>query len=332
MLNVFLLLSSLIVILMGAHLFTNGIEWLGKRLKLAEGAVGSILAAVGTALPETMIPVIAILLGSKSGEDIGIGAILGAPFMLATLAMGIVGISIIIFKRRRLGQTNLNINPTVMRRDLSFFLVAYTVAISATFIANPLFRNFIAVLLVLIYVIYVWLTLRDNNTLGEAHLKPLFLARKVTYPKLKIILIQIIIALAMIIIGAHGFVNAIKSIAEILQVPGFILALIIAPVATELPEKFNSIIWVRSEKDTLAMGNITGAMVFQSSLIPALGITMTKWELTNIALVSASFAILSASVLLLSLKLKGKLTAKYLLMGIPLYILFVIIVLTFDTL
>src|SRR5439155_1713956 len=76
-------------ILAGAELFTNGIEWFGRKLQLAEGAVGSVLAAVGTALPETMIPIIAILSGSGSAAShgIGVGATLGAPFMLATLAM-----------------------------------------------------------------------------------------------------------------------------------------------------------------------------------------------------------------------------------------------------
>ncbi len=42
--------------------------------------------------------------------------------------------------------------------------------------------------------------------------------------------------------------------------------LLVAPIATELPEKFNAVIWIRQGKDTLAMGNITGAMVFQASI------------------------------------------------------------------
>ena len=57
---VLILVIALLVILIGAELFTNGIEWVGRKLDLAEGAVGSVLAAVGTALPETMIPIIAI--------------------------------------------------------------------------------------------------------------------------------------------------------------------------------------------------------------------------------------------------------------------------------
>ena len=50
------LCTSLIVILAGAELFTNGIEWIGEGFGLSEGAVGSVLAAVGTALPRPSCP------------------------------------------------------------------------------------------------------------------------------------------------------------------------------------------------------------------------------------------------------------------------------------
>jgi len=91
------LIVALAAILIAAYLFTNAVEILGDRLGLSQGGVGSVLAAVGTALPETMIPIVAILGAVFAGRDpesageIGIGAILGAPFMLATLAMFVVG-------------------------------------------------------------------------------------------------------------------------------------------------------------------------------------------------------------------------------------------------
>jgi cation:H+ antiporter len=98
---------ALVVILGAAVLFTNAVEILGGRLKLGQGAVGSVLAAVGTALPETMIPIVAILAAVLSGEggeaagEIGIGAILGAPFLLATLAMFVTGAAAVAYRGRR---------------------------------------------------------------------------------------------------------------------------------------------------------------------------------------------------------------------------------------
>src|SRR6187551_1164461 len=94
---------ALAVILIAAELFTNGIEWFGHKLNLAEGAVGSVLAAVGTALPETMIPLVAIIASSGATDGaahhIGVGAILGAPFMLSTLAMFVTGVGVLAFRK-----------------------------------------------------------------------------------------------------------------------------------------------------------------------------------------------------------------------------------------
>src|SRR5262245_54675615 len=96
-----LLIGSLVVILAGAELFTNGIAWIGEGFGLSEGAVGSVLAAVGTALPETLLPLVAILSGHETGEEIGTGAILGAPFMLTTLAMVVIAVTVLLTRNRR---------------------------------------------------------------------------------------------------------------------------------------------------------------------------------------------------------------------------------------
>src|SRR5437762_7173095 len=97
----FELVLSLFVILGGAELFTNGIEWVGEGFGLSEGAVGSVLAAIGTALPETILPIVAIIVGHHGiGDEVGIGAILGSPLMLSTLALAILGFTVIVTKRR----------------------------------------------------------------------------------------------------------------------------------------------------------------------------------------------------------------------------------------
>ena len=80
-----LLLASFAIILSGALLFTNAVEWLGHRLELGEGAVGSLLAAVGTAMPETLIAIVALIGAEEGAEQVAIGAIVGAPFLLGRL-------------------------------------------------------------------------------------------------------------------------------------------------------------------------------------------------------------------------------------------------------
>lgn len=65
--DILIVASTLGVILAGAMTFTNGIEWFGRKLNVTEGAVGSVLAAVGTAMPETLIPSVALV--TSTGSD-----------------------------------------------------------------------------------------------------------------------------------------------------------------------------------------------------------------------------------------------------------------------
>ena len=319
------LIASLGIILLSCELFTNGIEWLGKRLKFGDGVVGSIFSAVGTCLPETLIPIIAILFttGSENNVDIGIGAIIGAPFMLSTLAFFLTGMSVLVFWKRRKSGLAMHVNEKILGRDIGFFIIIYTVGIAASFVNIVALKYFIAVFLIGCYIYYIILTVK-NDVCTHCELENLYFSRifKVK-PELTFIVIQIAIALAGIIFGAEIFVGSIEATAEIFGISALALSLIITPVATELPEKFNSIIWISKRKDTLAMGNITGAMVFQSCIPVSIGILATHWQLDPKALVSALMALLSSLVVFLWIKLKGSLNPVPLILGGIFYAAFI---------
>ena len=169
LLNLGLLLGAFALLLSGAEIFTNSVEWLGHHLGVSESATGSILAAVGTALPETMIPVIAIvsvLLGrgnQAAADGIGVGAILGAPFMLATIAMSLIGVSVLYFGSRRAAGSLFEADVPSLRRDLSFFLVGYTFAVVAALTPSQSLRLGIALGLVVLYAVYVRQTLSSGQ-------------------------------------------------------------------------------------------------------------------------------------------------------------------------
>ncbi len=335
-LEIVLLIVSITIILAACELFTNSIEWLGKKLNLGEGAVGSILAAVGTALPETMLPMIAILLvGSEAAHEIGIGAILGAPFMLSTAAFFVTGTAVLIFSRRGRRTPLMHVNTTILGRDMRFFLVVYLVAFGSAFI-NPALGAFglaaiephwvkvaIAVFLVGLYVYYVLRTLSGDDSLGGEDLNPLYFARKAAVPSLTVVLLQVFVSLGMIIGGARIFVMNMEAVAAALGASPLVLALIIAPLATELPEKFNSVLWVRESKDTLAMGNISGAMVFQSCIPVAVGLVLTEWQLDQYALASVFIALASTLVVYSRMRNNGHLTGHILAFSGLFYLAFI---------
>jgi cation:H+ antiporter len=332
--DVVVLLIAFVVILAGAELFTNGIEWLGERLGLSEGMVGSVLAAVGTALPETMIPIIAIIfVGTAASEEVGIGAILGAPFMLSTAAMFVTGVAVLAYARSGRRKQHLTINQVVVARDLRFFLAVYIVAIvlGLPFFDKPLWLRVIAGAALLgAYVLYVKQTASDPRTESHEGKSPLYFQRKLDTPKTRAILLQVFVALAAIIFGANLFVDQIGNFATRFGIPPLVLSLIIAPLATELPEKFNSVIWIRQRKDTLAMGNISGAMVFQSCIPVTVGLWFTPWVLNEFAIASAVIAILAGVLLQVFLRTGGAIHGRELMSLGFFYAAFIIYVVAFP--
>ena len=275
----------LVIILVAAEIFTNALEHLGHRLKISEGVTGSIFAAVGTALPETSIPLIALLFSSQNiavRHDIGVGAILGAPLMLSTLAIFIMGVA--AFMKRGV-KGSLSPELSGLKRDLNYFIVAFLIAGLALCIPekSDFVKYFISISLILIYFFYILQTIRASSGLvDKGHVteadRPMFITRLGFSDNKITIVVQLMVGLGLIVIGARGFIYNIEIVSNMLGVSVLLLSILIVPIATELPEKINSVLWVRRGRDTLAFGNITGAMVFQGTILPAMGIMLTPWD------------------------------------------------------
>lgn len=330
--ELWILLIALILILIGAEAFTNALEHLGQRLGISEGVTGSIFAAVGTALPEAMVPIVAVLASSASLEtrhEVGVGAILGAPLMLSTLTLFMMG----MFAAHSRGWNSFfRPEPTGLRRDLHWFLFAFVLATIAVFVPVEwrVTRVTLAIGLTLSYMIYIMLTIRASRELveqghGTEADHPLFLARIGLPENLPTIVMQLLLGLALIVGGAKGFVYGIEHLAAWLGISTLALSLLIIPVATELPEKVNSILWIRRGKDTLAFGNITGAMVFQGSLLPALGVMLTPWVPRKEVLLGMGLTFLATTYLLIMARRQGLQPHHVILNGVC-YLIFVVLV------
>jgi cation:H+ antiporter len=328
-----LLLASFAVILAGALLFTNAVEWAGHRLSLGEGAVGSLLAAVGTAMPETFIPIVAIIGGAEGAEDVAIGAIIGAPFLLATIAMMLVGLSALGFRHRRAQGVHLNANVEVLDRDLLFFLVFFAIGLGLGLGVPDGIQIPAAVVCVIAYGYYVRRTIAGGGAVQEEEtIGPLILARTSTAvdpeaPSTGAIVLQFLVGLGAIVGGAHLFVEELIAVASDVGVEPIVLSLVLAPLATELPEKANSFFWVREGKDSLALGNITGAMVFQSTLPIAFGLAFTEWDLDRFGILSAALGLAGGVVAYWALRLRGQFNVSAIVVWGILYAAFLVYVL-----
>jgi cation:H+ antiporter len=285
-----LLLVSFAIVLAGALLFTNAVEWLGHLLGMGEGAVGSVLAAVGTATPETLIAVIALISAEAGSEDVAIGAIVGAPFLLGTLAMGLIGLFAYLYRERRAQGVGLDAHGPTLERDLLFFLAFFALAGALAWGPPFAVRLPFGIAFLLAYLFYVRRTLAASGEgQGQETLDPLLFDRRTDRrgdPAPVLCVIQLLVGLGAMVGGAHLLVEELLEIADSLGVDALVLALVLAPLATELPEKVNSFFWVREGKDALALGNVSGAMVFQSTIPIGIGLIFTHWYLTSNAFIS----------------------------------------------
>lgn len=351
--NLLFLFISLVMILFSCILFSNAVEWLGVKLNLSHGVTGSILAAVGTALPETMVPLVAIF-GCSSKESwikaikgevdptssfdqISMGAIIGAPFMLITIAFCLVGFSAILYYKSGRRKSNLIlVDKTLFVRDIKFFIISFSLAFLATFTIH-IVKVFLALTLIIFYFVYIIKTLKEESSPAnfesqelEESLEPLIFS-KITpafKPGVWLISAQLLISLIALIFSAHHFVDAIKEISHSLGFPPFIVSLLLAPLATELPEKFNSWMWIRGNKDTLAVGNISGALVFQSTFPVSIGLLFTSWAITSKISYFLFFACIINAFFLLYAVSKNKLNYKTFLWCGLFYFLYLILVVT----
>ncbi len=118
------------------------------------------------------------------------------------------------------------------------------------------------------------------------------------FRRLELIGLQAVLGLAGLALGAHLFVLAAETIAVALSISPLILALLVAPLATELPEMSNSFLWLYRKKDRLAVGNVTGAIVFQGTIPVSIGLLGTDWTLAPTALITMVLAVAAATFLL----------------------------------
>jgi cation:H+ antiporter len=269
--------------LASAAVFTNAIEHWGKHYGIGKGVLGSIVAAVATALPETMVPIVALFgnqANSLAQQSIVVGAILGAPLMLATLALPIMALAAVPQR----GWHGL-ITPEFhgVQRDLRFIAVALLLVSATLFMPHNYWRFGSGIVMVGLYLSYIYATYVADKITGHDQepglaLEPLLFARLTKVLGNFAILAQLLLGLLLLLLSAKLLVNVVAAAAQWLHFPALLISLLLIPVATELPEKINSITWIRRQQDTLAVANITGAMVWQITILPILGLSLAVWQ------------------------------------------------------
>jgi cation:H+ antiporter len=338
--HVLLLIVCAAVIYLSCEWFVNAVEWLGRRLNVGALAVGTVLAAFGTALPESAVTFVAVVFGGgHASKDIGVGAAMGGPLVLATIAYGVIGVMLLvrrrIYDRVGVGVVTGGVGRTPsplpdgqglgdqrkLVRDQTWFLVIFVVKVAMGLVAFAV-KPWLGLAFFAAYGLYFWRELRDGGDRGDAEeLAPLLLQRRRAKPTTWAVLVQTLASLAVIFAASQLFVRQLDAVGPMLGLPAAVTALLLSPIATELPEIMNAIIWVRQGKTPLALANVSGAMMIQATVPSGLGLLFTPWRFDAALLTSGLVTMAAMGYLLLTAR-AGRLTPKTLAVAAVFYLAF----------
>ena len=311
MIHVLVLIGCAVAIYLACEWFVNAVEWLGVQLKVGPVAVGSILAAVGTALPESVVTLVAVLFGSaQQGDGIAVGAALGGPLVVGTIAYAVTGL--LLLRRTRharadpagagdeaLAVTSLDGTDTSrLARDQTWFLSIFVFKVALGLVAFA-FKRWLGLMFFAAYGVYFWREMRATGEHASADdLEPLKSQRNRATPTNAGVIIQTVGSLVVIFAASQLFVRQLEWAGPALGLSPIVVALLLSPIATELPEIMNAIIWVRQGKTQLALSNISGAMMIQATVPSGIGLLFTAWKFDTPLLIAGLATMASVSYLL----------------------------------
>jgi len=325
-LTILILLGSAAVIYLACEFFVNGVEWIGHRFDVGQKATGTILAAFGTALPESVVTFVAVAFGATAAQkQIGVGAALGGPLVLSTVAYAVVGWTLLA-TRRPLKTATAAADFRGLSRDQGWFLAIFLFKLGAGLIAFA-FKPWLGLLFLAAYAAYVWQETRGSPDQGEAEgeLEPLKFAPKAAHPPTLMAVLQTLLALMVIFFASRLFVSQIDTLGHSVGLPPQFLALLLSPIATELPETLNAIIWIRQGKTRLALANISGAMMIQATVPTAFGLFFTTWILDPALLAAGAVTLVAVVALFLGFR-SGRMSRPWLSAMAGLYVVFAAVV------
>lgn len=356
MIHVATLLACAVTIYLACDWFINAIEWLGVELKVGPLAVGTLLAAAGTALPESIVTLVAAVFGSPTrGDDIAVGAAMGGPLVVGTIAYGVTG-AMLLWRRRRRHRTApragaapgatgtahdtcsggpdpdqsagvdadgpvVGVDTAALARDQRWFLTIFIFQDALGLVTFTL-KAWLGLLFFGAFALYVRREMSPaaQQASGKG-LEPLKLQPRRARPSRTAVLVQVFVTLGLVFGASQLFVAQLEWAGPALGLPAVVVALLVSPVATELPEVMNAIIWVRAGKTQLALANISGAMMIQATVASGIGILLTPWRFDTPLILAAVTTVMSVTYLLWLLS-RRKFTPARLSLAAGFYVIF----------
>ena len=247
--DLFILIAGLALLILGAELIIRGSVSFGRKLKVSLFAIGVVIVAGGTSLPELASSINAVL---TNHPDLAVGAVIGSNIANLILVMAATSFLIPIsnINQNQINQAWINIGLALILIAMSYFILPF----------NFLFGIFSIGLLFVIMYLQVKRGSLDVSEVEE----------KGDY-SLLISIIFIVAGIILLIYGSDLFVESAINIANQLNIPEAIIGVSLVAFGTSLPELVVGILSAIRRKVDFALGNVLGSNIY--NVLGVLGVS-----------------------------------------------------------
>ncbi len=247
--NLFLLIIGLTLLILGAELIIRGSVSFGKKLNVSLFAIGVVIVAGGTSLPELASSINAVV---SNHADLAVGAVVGSNIANLILVMAATSFLVPIdnINQNQINQASINILLAFILIIMNLFILPF---------------NFIFGVLSIVFLFFIMFLQVKQGTLDVSEVE-----EKVDY-SLFLSITFIVIGIILLIYGSDIFVESAINIANQLNIPAAIIGVSLVAFGTSLPELVVGILSALRRKVDFALGNILGSNIY--NVLGVLGIS-----------------------------------------------------------
>ena len=244
-----LLIIGLAMLVGGAEFVVRGSISLGKKLKISLFAIGVVVVAAGTSLPELANCVRAVI---SNHPDIALGDIIGSNIANIILIMGATTAlcPIVNITTNQVNQSAINVVIALGLIMMSLFMVQF----------NPVFGVVTLILLALIMVYQVKIGSLNFSDVEEKGKYSMFISG-----------VLIVIGILLLVYGSKFFVNGAVNIATAYGIPESVIGVSLVAFGTSLPELVVGVLSAIRRKVDFALGNVLGSNIY--NVLGVLGVS-----------------------------------------------------------
>lgn len=295
-------LASLVVLVKSSDMLLFGIAGYARKFGISDYVIGMLVVSIGTALPELMAAVMGAL---RNDSGIVLGTAIGSNlFKVPGIGIALLAIGAISLK------------PGIIKGKAAF-VSAVMIILPFIFLLNSTISRVEGVILLLSYLAYAYGEWLGGAKLGKLRAVPI-----------KFVVKDMLIflgSLTALLLSARWLVFSLLQLSEIFNIPTLITGLVVIGIGASMPEISLQIKSLRMKQPNLALGNVLGAFVANSTFVLGTAAIINPINLDFLKMLNPfAFSFVSAMIFLIFCRLK-RLTRAHSLIFLLAYLIFVLV-------